>query len=113
MTQEKLGELVGVSYQQVQKYEKGTSKLSPERIQQVAAALAVPMQHLFGEERGEKAGLTNEEGVSYGEAAPQTPEEREILRQFRRLGSPADRSLLLFLIKALVKYLPRSSGPKC
>lgn len=43
LSQEKLGEMIGVSYQQIQKYEKGINKLGPEKIQQIAEALRVPI----------------------------------------------------------------------
>ncbi len=112
-SQEKLGELVGVSYQQVQKYEKGTSKLSPERLQQVAAALGVPMGYLFGDVRGGISGGIQEETGPYGGAAKALPpEEQKLLRQFRRLGSPTEKSLALTLLKALARHPARSFGSK-
>lgn len=51
-TQEGLAEVIGVSRNQLQKYERGQDALSPERFQQLAAALSVPVQEFFmaGEE---------------------------------------------------------------
>jgi transcriptional regulator with XRE-family HTH domain len=46
-TQEKLAEVIGVSRNQLQKYERGQDALSPERLQQMAAALVVPVQAFF------------------------------------------------------------------
>lgn len=46
-TQESLAEVIGVSRNQLQKYERGQDALSPERFQQLAAALSVPVQAFF------------------------------------------------------------------
>ncbi|MEJ0022845.1 MAG: helix-turn-helix transcriptional regulator [Alphaproteobacteria bacterium] len=42
-----LAEQVGVTFQQVQKYEKGTNRISVSRLMKIAAALDVPVQELF------------------------------------------------------------------
>lgn len=47
MTQMELSELIGVSYQQVQKYEKGSGSISVERLKQIAKAVAVPITLFF------------------------------------------------------------------
>lgn len=46
-TQERLAEVIGVSRNQLQKYERGQDALSPERFQQLAGALSVPVQEFF------------------------------------------------------------------
>ena len=43
MSQEKLGELLGITFQQVQKYEKGTNRISASRLQRVRHTLQVPI----------------------------------------------------------------------
>jgi transcriptional regulator with XRE-family HTH domain len=52
VSQEKMAELVGVSRGQLQKYESGANMMNTEKLQQVAAALSVPVQEFFvdGEE---------------------------------------------------------------
>ena len=63
MTQEELGELAGVTYQQVQKYEKGASNLSPERLQRVAAAPSgAPRLFLPGREANPEGGRAGGDG---------------------------------------------------
>jgi transcriptional regulator with XRE-family HTH domain len=42
MSQEKLGEALGITFQQVQKYEKGTNRVGASRLQNIAAILGVP-----------------------------------------------------------------------
>jgi len=47
MSQEALGDKLGISFQQVQKYEKGTNRVGASRLQQVAKALSVPVAYFF------------------------------------------------------------------
>lgn len=47
LTQKELAELIGTSFQQLQKYEKGTSRIGPARLQLVAQALQVPISFFF------------------------------------------------------------------
>jgi transcriptional regulator with XRE-family HTH domain len=64
MSQEKLGEALGLTFQQVQKYEKGTNRVGASRIQQISEILQVPVSFLF--EGGPSGGLANANG--FGEA---------------------------------------------
>jgi transcriptional regulator with XRE-family HTH domain len=47
MSQEKLGEGLGLTFQQIQKYEKGTNRIGASRVQQIAEILQVPVSFLF------------------------------------------------------------------
>ena len=47
MTQEKLGKALGLTFQQVQKYEKGTNRVGASRIQQICEILQIPVSFLF------------------------------------------------------------------
>jgi transcriptional regulator with XRE-family HTH domain len=47
MSQEKLGEVVGVTFQQVQKYEKGSNRISASRLVQIAQALQIDVRLFF------------------------------------------------------------------
>jgi transcriptional regulator with XRE-family HTH domain len=64
MSQEKLGEALGLTFQQVQKYEKGTNRVGASRIQQISEILQVPVSFLF--EGGPGGGLATSNG--FGEA---------------------------------------------
>lgn len=63
MSQEKLGEALGLTFQQVQKYEKGTNRVGASRLQQISEILQVPVSFLFD---GGPSGLVNAEGFSEG-----------------------------------------------
>ena len=47
MSQEKLGDALGLTFQQVQKYEKGTNRIGASRLQQIANILQVPVSFFF------------------------------------------------------------------
>ena len=57
MSQERLGELLGITFQQVQKYEKGSNRISASRLFYASKTLGVPVQFFFdglpGSETGE------------------------------------------------------------
>lgn len=102
MSQERLGELLGVSYQQVQKYERGASRLSSDRLQQVASALGIPPAQFFRDSEGK--GPTRPSGkqprAEFRKGA--TTEEEELLTRFNRLlGSRKYKILIRSLLKAL------------
>jgi transcriptional regulator with XRE-family HTH domain len=74
MSQSALSEKIGVSYQQVQKYEKGSSGITVTRLRQIAAALDVPIDVFLGEDEGR---------------AHYDPEEAKVVATFR--GIKADK----------------------
>ena len=47
MSQEKLADAIGLTFQQVQKYEKGTNRMGSSRLQQIANVLKVPVTFFF------------------------------------------------------------------
>src|ERR1044071_6986211 len=47
MSQEKLGDALGLTFQQVQKYEKGTNRIGASRLQQISDILQVPVSFFF------------------------------------------------------------------
>jgi transcriptional regulator with XRE-family HTH domain len=63
MSQEKLGEALGLTFQQVQKYEKGTNRVGASRIQQISEILQVPVSFLF---EGGPSGIVRADGASEG-----------------------------------------------
>jgi len=61
MSQEKLGGALGLTFQQVQKYEKGTNRIGASRLQQISHILQVPVAFFFeGAPTAQSAGETNE-----------------------------------------------------
>lgn len=71
-TQERLAEVIGVSRNQLQKYEYGTDGIDTEKLQLLASALSVPVQKFF---------------VDEGEALPVTVEEKHLLDAYRAISN--------------------------
>jgi transcriptional regulator with XRE-family HTH domain len=63
MSQEKLGDALGLTFQQVQKYEKGANRIGASRLQQIAQILQVPVSFFF-EGAPSAPGLAHLEGMS-------------------------------------------------
>lgn len=55
MSQERLGDALGLTFQQVQKYEKGTNRIGASRLQQIAGVLNVSPAFFFDEMSGSEA----------------------------------------------------------
>lgn len=66
MSQEKLGDALGLTFQQVQKYEKGTNRIGASRLQQISNILQVPVEFFF-------EGAQNIAGVPRPEGAADAP----------------------------------------
>ncbi len=63
MSQEKLGNALGLTFQQVQKYEKGTNRIGASRLQQIAHIVQVPVSFFF-EGAPAVAGSARHDGMS-------------------------------------------------
>ena len=64
MSQEKLGELLGLTFQQVQKYEKGTNRIGASRLFQISQFLGTPVQFFFEDIAGNAAHSSQGEAAS-------------------------------------------------
>ena len=65
MSQEKLGDALGLTFQQVQKYEKGTNRIGASRLQQISQILQVPVSFFF---EGAPSAVTIGRHEAFGEA---------------------------------------------
>lgn len=107
ISQERLGELLvlGVSYQQVQKYEKGVNKVSAERLYRIAQALNVPLDFFFEgreESRYEEKEVAeiNKDGLSF---LVFSPKEQKWVGYFRAIKDEEFRSCLMTLLRLVTK----------
>jgi len=97
MSQMRLADKIGVSYQQVQKYEKGASKLSVPRLMQIAEVFGVPVMAFL--EDG-KLGKVAEAQAAYSNV---TEDEATLLLLYRRLGRKKLKDSFLDMLKDIVK----------
>ena len=67
MSQQKLGEALGLTFQQVQKYENGANRISASRLQQISETFQVPIEFFF--EGGPQ--VPGQDGAPTGAPSPQ------------------------------------------
>ncbi len=96
MSQMDLAEILGVSYQQVQKYEKGASRISIERLEQISKALNAPINLFFQPEKW----AVSETPAVYGKI---TDNERVLLQLFRKIKNEKLKNAVLQFLKTVVK----------
>ena len=102
MSQERLGELLGITFQQVQKYEKGSNRVSASRLHQVAKVLNVTVQFFFDELQGDSApGFAELRGADAISGALQSPEGVQLARIFSATTDPEKRKLIISTAKAI------------
>ena len=103
LSQEKLGEKIGVTFQQVQKYEKGLNRVGASRLQGLAEALEVQVAFFFEDApKMQVAESSPIADIAYKEFCSST-EGIELMRAFSRITDPKIRAKVLDLAKALAK----------
>jgi len=60
LTQDGLGKRIGISFQQIQKYENGSNRISASRLNEIAASLDVPVTYFFSQDEMPAAPSTND-----------------------------------------------------
>jgi len=103
MSQEKLGELLGITFQQIQKYEKGSNRVGASRLQAISAILNVPVAFFFEDAPGENrpGGFAEADGTSYVVDFLSSTEGLQLNRAFVRIRDAKVRKKILDLVKAL------------
>ena len=107
MSQEKLGEALGLTFQQVQKYEKGTNRVGASRIQQISEILQVPVSFLF---EGGPSGTVNAEGMAEGPSPSYvsdflaTSEGLALTRAFTRISDAKLRRSIVELVEQIAAH---------
>lgn len=117
LSQEALAKAVGITFQQVQKYERGVNRMSSSRLFEFSQVLNVSIAYFFeGYDDHGAAGMqdTSESvpGVSEGEAAEFEPEQvftresLELMRCFHRVKSPQVKRRIVELTRAVADNKP-------
>jgi len=95
MSQAELGDALGVSFQQVQKYEKGTNRVSASRLQQIAKALREDISYFMGSASTPTSGL----------AAMLTDNaSQRLLRAFHKIEDQATRYKVVGLLESITSH---------
>ena len=104
MSQEKLGDALDLTFQQVQKYEKGTNRIGASRLQQISQILQVPVSFFF-----EGAPTSGERAESDGPPAPTyvseflaSSEGLALTKAFMQIEDLRVRRRIVDLVEAIV-----------
>jgi transcriptional regulator with XRE-family HTH domain len=105
MSQEKLGDALGLTFQQVQKYEKGTNRIGASRLQQISNILQVPVAFFF---EGAPSlpgqptdGLREAPSPAYVSDFLATSEGLALTKAFMRIKEPKLRRRVVELVKEI------------
>jgi transcriptional regulator with XRE-family HTH domain len=115
MSQEKLGEALGITFQQVQKYEKGVNRISASRLQQISQFLNVPPSFFFQDAPNAPASAPGGGGFSdvassqYVVDFLSTAEGLELNRAFARINEPKTRKRIVDLVATIADQFEKQS----
>jgi transcriptional regulator with XRE-family HTH domain len=118
MTQEKLGDALDITFQQIQKYEKGANRIGASRLQQLARILQVPPAFFFEgapSEETSAARFAEPGGGSYVVDFLSTSEGLQLNRAFALIRDPKIRRRILDLVASLAQDVdepPKNVGAK-
>ncbi len=108
MSQERLGKELGLTFQQIQKYEKGTNRISASKLYRIAQILGVPVQYFFEDL---PASVANESVEGMAEARDQnmimdflgSAEGLQLNRHFAAIKDAEVRRAVVDLVRSLAK----------
>jgi transcriptional regulator with XRE-family HTH domain len=108
ISQEKLGEAVGLTFQQIQKYERGSNRIGASRLYQFSCILEVPVSYFFDDiadklktPEGQLAGLSDGGQDSIDMDPMSRQETLTLVRAYYQISNPAIRKRLLELARTI------------
>jgi transcriptional regulator with XRE-family HTH domain len=102
MSQEKLGEAFGLTFQQVQKYEKGMNRISASRLQQAAQILDVSVPFFFEGSPGGHELDGNASSPAYVNEFISSEDGLRLIKAFMRIPRPAMRHRIVNVLQEIV-----------
>ncbi|MBB3235420.1 helix-turn-helix domain-containing protein [Phyllobacterium endophyticum] len=104
LSQEKLGESLGITFQQIQKYEKGMNRVGASRLQAIGNILNVPVTFFFDDMPGQSdkpKGFEEESETTYVVGFLNSSEGIQLARAFAKIGDAKVRRKILDLVRTL------------
>jgi transcriptional regulator with XRE-family HTH domain len=104
MSQERLGDLLGLTFQQVQKYEKGVNRIGAGRLFEVSRILGVPIDFFYeGAVAGDRSGFAESENAPPVMAFVSSGEGLQLSLAFMKIKDVKVRKRVLDLVKSLAE----------
>ncbi|MCH2546039.1 MAG: helix-turn-helix domain-containing protein [Alphaproteobacteria bacterium] len=105
LSQESIGESIGVTFQQIQKYERGINCIRSSKLFELANVLKVPITFFFEgiEHSGEKYSIPGaaDSATGFDMELTSSRESVELMRAFHKISDPQLRSKILDLVRAM------------
>ena len=107
MSQEKLAEAIGLTFQQIQKYERGINRVSAGRLFQFSKILDVPVAYFYDSVGSDApapvSGLSDNQQEAFGgeEDVMQRRETIDLVRSYYSITDPSKRKEILRFVKAM------------
>jgi len=108
LSQEAVAKAVGITFQQVQKYEKGVNAMNARRLVEFAHFMNVPVAYFFdgldAETSAKTAGGLSETSETFEHGSPVSDRESlEMMKAFKRIGEQSVRKRLSDLVRAIAE----------
>ena len=105
LSQEKLGESLGITFQQIQKYEKGSNRIGASRLQKLSEILKTPISFFFedapGSEKTTFDGMSEVDSPNYLVDFLSTSEGLQLYKAFANIKDPKVRKKIIDLVRSL------------
>jgi transcriptional regulator with XRE-family HTH domain len=98
MSQSKLADALGLTFQQVQKYEKGANRIGASRLQQISQILQVPVPFFFDRAPGQ-SGATVE--IADSDSYVATSDGLALVKSFMHIPNPKLRRAIVLLVQQI------------
>ena len=107
MSQEKLSDALGITFQQVQKYEKGMNRISASRLQQISHFLRIPVTFFFeGVPDVPRQSMDEAPSTAYVSEFLATRDGLALTKAFMRINDPKLRRRIVELVEQLTSDTP-------
>ncbi len=105
LSQEKLGESLGITFQQIQKYEKGTNRIGASRLQKLSEILKIPVSFFFEDlpdsQPGATGSFTEGDSPNYVVDFLSSSEGLQLNKAFSNIKDPKVRKKIIDLVRSL------------
>lgn len=116
-SQEHIGNAIGITFQQIQKYERGVNRIGASRLYQLASILTVPVSYFFEEYEAQSDYMTPTPDYSLSDATTSdyqheditsSRESIDLLRNYYKIPDKATRKSIVQMIKSVASNTDKS-----